>query len=54
MAFPTTIESGAGGTIDNPGLLLGARIFFLLLTALGLWFTYVGWIRRATGAHQAP
>ena len=46
MAFPTAIENGAAGTIDSPNLLLGARVFFFLLTALGLWFTYVGWISR--------
>jgi hypothetical protein len=27
----------------QPGLLLGARVFFLMLSVLGLWFTYVGW-----------
>lgn len=43
MAFPAAIEGGAGATIDSPGLLLGARVFFLLLTVLGVWFTYVGW-----------
>ena len=43
MAFPTAIENGASATIDRPGLLLGARVFFLMLTVLGLWFTYVGW-----------
>ena len=43
MAFPAAIESGAGATIDSPGLLLGARVFFLMLSVLGLWFTYVGW-----------
>ena len=43
MAFPTAIENGAGATIDSPGLLLGARVFFLMLSVLGLWFTYVGW-----------
>ena len=43
MAFPSAIEAGAGDTIASPGLLLAARIFFLLLTAMGLWLTYVGW-----------
>ncbi len=48
MAFPTAIETGAGETIASPGLLLGARIFFLLLTVMGLWLTYVGWIAPPT------
>jgi hypothetical protein len=43
MALPATIESGAGATVDSPGLIVGARVFFLMLTVLGLWFTYVGW-----------
>jgi hypothetical protein len=51
MAFPSAIESGAGGTLASPGLLLAARVFFLLLTAVGLWLTYVGWVSRRT---QAP
>jgi hypothetical protein len=46
MAFPTAIQTGADETITSPGLLFGARIFFLALTVLGLWFTYVGWIAR--------
>lgn len=44
MAFPTTIETGAGDTLANPGLVLAARVFFLLMTAMGLWLTYAGWI----------
>lgn len=51
MAFPSAIESGAGGTLASPGLLLAARAFFLLLTAIGVWLTYVGWVSRRT---QAP
>ncbi|TXI53844.1 MAG: hypothetical protein E6Q55_34130 [Mycolicibacterium mageritense] len=43
MAFPSAIESGADTTVGSPGLLIAARIFFLLLTAMGLWFAYVGW-----------
>lgn len=43
MAFPSAIESGAGDTLANPGLLLGARVFFLVLTLVGLWLTYAGW-----------
>ncbi|OBG52027.1 hypothetical protein [Mycolicibacterium fortuitum] len=43
MAIPSAIESGADTTLDSPGLLLAARGFFLLLTVMGLWFTYVGW-----------
>ena len=43
MAFPSAIETGAGDTIASPGLLLAARIFFLLMTAMGVWLTYVGW-----------
>lgn len=48
MAFPSAIESGAGDTLASAGLLLGARIFFLLLTAMGLLLTYVGWASRST------
>ena len=44
LAFPSTIESGAGVTLASPGLVLGARIFFLLLTVLGGYLTYVGWV----------
>jgi hypothetical protein len=51
MALPTAIESGAGETLANPGLLLAARIFFLLLTVIGGWLSWVGWVSRAT---QAP
>ncbi|OBF33386.1 hypothetical protein A5719_27530 [Mycolicibacterium peregrinum] len=43
MAIPSAIESGADATVTSPGLLIAARCFFLLLTAMGLWFTYVGW-----------
>jgi hypothetical protein len=43
MAFPTAIETGADATISSPGLLLGARVFFGLLTVMGLWLTFVGW-----------
>lgn len=43
MAFPSAIESGADDTLASPGLLLGARIFVLALTAIGVWLTYVGW-----------
>jgi hypothetical protein len=43
MAFPTAIETGAGDTLSTPGLLVAARTFFLLLTLMGLWLTYVGW-----------
>lgn len=44
MAIPSTIESGAVETIANPGLMIAARVFFLLLTAMGGWLTYVGWV----------
>jgi hypothetical protein len=47
MAIPSAIESGAGDTLASPGLLLVARIFFLLLTAMGLWLTYAGWVTPA-------
>jgi hypothetical protein len=50
MAFPSAIESGAGATLTSPGLLLGARVFFLVLTAVGVWLTFVGWVSRRTGA----
>jgi hypothetical protein len=43
MAFPSAIEAGADASIANTGLLLTARIFFLLMTVLGLWLTFVGW-----------
>jgi hypothetical protein len=43
MALPSGIESVAGETVSSPGPVLVARIFFLLLTAMGLWLTYVGW-----------
>lgn len=43
MAFPSAIETGANATVGSSGLLIAARIFFLLLTAMGLWFTFVGW-----------
>jgi hypothetical protein len=49
MAFPSAIETGAGDTLASPGLLLAARIFFGLMTFMGLWLTYVGW-RRVTTA----
>src|SRR5882757_8723492 len=48
MAFPSAIETGAGDTLASPGLLLAARIFFGLMTCMGLWLTYVGWRRVAT------
>lgn len=50
MALPHAIESGAGETLAGPGLLLAARIFFLLLTAVGVWLSYVGWVSRRTEA----
>ena len=43
MAFPATIETGAGDTLASQGLLLVARIFFGLMTVMGLWLTSVGW-----------
>jgi hypothetical protein len=46
MAIPSAIETGAHETISSPGVLLGARIFFVALTAIGLWLTYVGWQRQ--------
>jgi hypothetical protein len=44
MAFPSAIETGAGDALADPGLLTSARIFFGLLTLLGGWLTWVGWI----------
>ncbi|MFV9636601.1 hypothetical protein [Mycobacterium neumannii] len=44
MAFPSAIQEGATDATSSPGLLLAFRIFFLLLTAMGLWLTYVGWV----------
>jgi hypothetical protein len=48
MAFPATIETAAGDTLASQGLLLVARIFFGLMTVMGLWLTYVGWRRETT------
>ncbi|OLP03468.1 hypothetical protein BVU76_05060 [Mycolicibacterium porcinum] len=48
MAIPSAIDSGANAAITSPGLLLAARIFFLLLTVMGVWFTYVGWRHERT------
>ncbi|MEN4399178.1 hypothetical protein ACNQR7_25960 [Mycolicibacterium senegalense] len=48
MAIPSAIDTGAHATISSPGALSAARIFFLLLTAMGLWLTYVGWRRERT------
>ncbi|WNG90961.1 hypothetical protein [Mycobacterium sp. ITM-2016-00318] len=50
MGFPSAIESGTTETLSRPVLLLGARIFFLALTAVGLWLTYVGWASRRNEA----
>jgi hypothetical protein len=47
MAFPSVVDEGASSSIASPGLLLAGRIFMLLLTVMGLWFTYVGWISPA-------
>jgi hypothetical protein len=44
MAFPSAIETGAGDALANPGLLTSARIFFGLMTLMGGWLTYVGWV----------
>jgi hypothetical protein len=46
MAFPATIESGAGKALSDPALLIAARVFFLVLTAVGLWLTARGWVPR--------
>jgi len=43
MAVPSAVESGAGDTLASPGVLAVARIFFLFMTAVGLWLTYAGW-----------
>lgn len=48
MAIPSAIDSGASATVTSPGLLVAARIFFLLLTVMGVWFTYVGWRHERT------
>ena len=48
LAFPSAIETGAGDTLASPGLLLVARIFFVLMALMGLWLTCVGWRRVAT------
>jgi len=44
MAIPSAIDSGAGATVSSPGLLIAARVFFSLLTVMGAWLTYVGWV----------
>jgi hypothetical protein len=44
MAIPAAIDTGAGETLSSPSLLIVARVFFLLMTALGVWLTYVGWV----------
>jgi hypothetical protein len=49
MAIPSALESGAESTLPNAGAVLSARVFFLTLTAAGLWLTYVGWIRGRSG-----
>lgn len=54
MAWPSLIQEGASNTVDNGSLLLGARIFFLLLTAMGLWLTYVGWVVRPPDEDAPP
>src|SRR5882757_2443340 len=43
MAFPSAIQSGADATTTNSWLLIAARIFFGLLTVMGLWLSFVGW-----------
>jgi hypothetical protein len=48
MAFPSTIQEGATEGTSSAGPLLAFRIFFLLLTAMGLWLTYVGWFSSST------
>lgn len=50
MAFPSAIQTGADATVTSPALLIAARGFFLLLTAMGLWLTYVGWRPEHTDA----
>ncbi len=45
MAFPSAIQAGADETTTSSGLLIAARIFFGLLTVMGLWLAFVGWRR---------
>jgi hypothetical protein len=47
MAFPSAIQAGADATTTSSGLLIAARIFFGLLTMMGLWLAFVGWRRPA-------
>jgi hypothetical protein len=54
IAFPSAIQAGADETTINSGLLIAARIFFLLLTVMGLWLTYVGWISRSATEVAGP
>jgi hypothetical protein len=39
---------GIDDGIGSCSLRLAARVFFLLLTAVGLWLTFVGWVSRRT------
>jgi hypothetical protein len=43
MAVPSAIEEGASGAVASPNPLMRSRIYFLLLSAMGLLLTYVGW-----------
>jgi hypothetical protein len=50
MALPSTMRTAVDESITSPGLLLAGRVFMLLLTMMGLWLTYVGWISRPASA----
>jgi hypothetical protein len=48
MAFPSAIQEGA--SIEGAGTILAFRVFFLLLTAMGVWLTFVGWRPSRSGS----
>jgi len=55
MAFPSAIQTGAVATTTSSGLLIAARIFFGLLTVMGLWLAFVGWRpQRPVDEFSAP
>lgn len=48
MAIPSAVQEGA--SLDSAGTVLAFRVFFLLLTAMGVWLTFAGW--RKTSQHM--
>ncbi|WP_280382533.1 hypothetical protein [Nocardia wallacei] len=47
MAAAGTMRDAVDASLDGAALV-AARVFFVLLCSLGLWFTYVGWFRKST------